>query len=199
MTAPRMPRPVRRRGALSTSTMLLLAVTLGCGVLVLRRAATPPPSPLWLVEQPPGGGPTVREALGQFAVHDASGRTVPVVPAGEPAIVMISSRTCVWCKRVLKDLGEMAAGRPLPRLRLLTLEGAGEGAPMVAKERITGAVLLGHAAGADQVQLTFRYPGTPTFLAIDRRGRVVRTLPGYPIREELRHWFAVMAGDQDTP
>ncbi|MEN9818292.1 MAG: hypothetical protein RLZ32_2172, partial [Gemmatimonadota bacterium] len=30
-------------------------------------------------------------------------------------------------------------------------------------------------------------------------GRVVRTLPGYPIREELRHWFAVMAGDQDTP
>lgn len=199
MTAPRLPRPVRRRGALSSSTMLLLAVALGCGALVLRRAVAPPPAPLWLADQPPQGGPTVREALGQFAVHDANGRTVPVVPAGEPAIVMISSRTCIWCKRVLKDLGEMAAGRPLPRLRLLTLEGAAEGAPMVAKERITGAVLLGPAAGADQVQLTFRYPGTPTFLAIDRRGRVVRTLPGYPIREELRHWFAVMAGDQDTP
>lgn len=194
-----LPRPRRPRSGVSSGSLLLAAVAAGCAALLLRRVTAPPPAPLWLADPAPQEAPTVREALGRFAVRDARGRTVPLVPAGEPAVVMISSRTCGWCKRALGDLGAMAAGRPLPRLRLLTLEGAGEGAPMVAKEKISGAVLLGPADGADQVQLTFRYPGTPTFLAVDRRGRVVRTLPGYPIREELRHWFAVMVGERDTP
>jgi hypothetical protein len=192
------PQARPRRGALSASTGLLVALAVGGGALLLRTALIPSPAPR--ADAPTSQeAPSVREALGRFAVRDARGRTVPLVPDGEPAVVMISSRTCGWCKRALRDLGEMAGGRPLPRLRLLTLEGAAEGAPMVAKEAIAGAVLLGPAGSADQVQLTFRYPGTPTFLAVDRRGRVVRTLPGYPIREEMRHWFAVMVGDQDTP
>ena len=93
----------------------------------------------------------------------------------------------------------MAAGRPLPRLTLLTLEGAGEGVAMLAQEQLTGAQLIGPAGGADQQRLSSRYRGTPTFVAIDRNGRVVRTLPGYPIAEEMKHWFAVMVGDQDVP
>ena len=93
----------------------------------------------------------------------------------------------------------MSQGRPLPRLTLLTLEGAAFGVPMLAKEHLSGAQLVGPAGSSDQVLLTFRYPGTPTFVAIDRNGRVVRTLPGYPIREELAHWFAVMVGDAETP
>jgi len=70
---------------------------------------------------------------------------------------------------------------------------------MLAKEHITGAQLIGPAAGRDQVMLTFRYPGTPTFLAVDKNGRVVGTMPGYPMREVLKTWYAVMVGDADTP
>lgn len=138
-------------------------------------------------------------ALGAFQVVDLDGALVPVAPPGEPAIVMVSSRTCGWCKRAFKDIGELAAGRPVPRLRVITLEGAAEGVPMLAKERITGAHALGPAGSNDQVLLTFRYPGTPTFVAIDRQGRIAATMPGYPIRPVMEQWFAVMVGDADVP
>lgn len=147
----------------------------------------------------PASAPTVARALGSLAVRGLDGERVPLVTPGQPLIVMVSSETCGWCKRALKDLGELSAGRPLTRLTVITLEGAAEGAPMLAREGITGARLVGPAGGADQVLFTFRFPGTPTFVAIDRNGRVVKTLPGYPIREEMRHWFAVMVGDQETP
>ncbi|MEP6781228.1 MAG: hypothetical protein ABJC26_15130, partial [Gemmatimonadaceae bacterium] len=128
-----------------------------------------------------------------------SGKTVALVTKGEPAIIMVSSRTCAWCKQTLSDLRVLANGRPLPRLKVLTLEGAGEGVDMVANEKLTGVQLIGPIHGADQVQLTFRYPGTPTFLAVDRDGRVVRTMPGYPMGDELKRWYNVMVGDADTP
>ena len=66
-------------------------------------------------------------------------------------------------------------------------------------QRSTTGDLIGPSGDADQQRLTARYRGTPTFVAIDRNGRVVRTLPGYPIAEELKHWYAVMVGDQDVP
>ena len=147
----------------------------------------------------PATAPLAGAAMGTFNVRALDGALVPLVTPGEPAIVMVSSRTCGWCKRALSDLGTMAGGRPLARLTLLTLEGAQEGIPMLQKEQIAGARLVGPAGSSDHVLLTFRYPGTPTFVAIDRNGRVVKTMPGYPAREELRRWFAVMVGDQDTP
>ena len=147
----------------------------------------------------PASAPTAARALGSLAVRNLDGERVPLVTPGQPLIVMVSSETCGWCKRALKDLGELSAGRPLPRLTVITLEGAAEGVPMLAREGITGARLVGPAGGSDQVLFTFRFPGTPTFVAIDRNGRVVKTLPGYPIREEMRHWYAVMVGDQETP
>ncbi len=147
----------------------------------------------------PQTAPSAGQALGAFNVRNLQGKLVPLATKGQPAIVMVSSRTCSWCKRTLKDLGEMSAGRPLPRLKLLTLEGAAEGIPMLAKEGLTGVEMIGPAGSSDQVLLTFRYPGTPTFVAIDRNGRVVQTMPGYPIRQVLEHWYAVMVGDADTP
>lgn len=143
--------------------------------------------------------PSASEAIGSFRVRNLEGEVVPLVTPGEPAIIMVSSVTCSWCKRVLKDLGAMSGGRPLPHLKLLTLEGAGSGVAMLAKERITGAQLIGPAGSRDQVLLTFRYPGTPTFVAIDRDGRVAATIPGYLTRDVLTRWFAVMVGDQDVP
>jgi thioredoxin-related protein len=147
----------------------------------------------------PTSAPTAGEAIGAFSVRTLHDAVEAVAVPGRATIVMVSSETCGWCKRALADLGEMAAGRPLPNLTLLTLEGAREGVPMLEKEGIVGARLVGPAGSSDQVLLTFRYPGTPTFVAIDRNGRVVKTMPGYPIREEMRHWFAVMVGDQETP
>ncbi len=144
-------------------------------------------------------GAAVSDAIGSFSVQDSSGATVSLITPGEPSIVMINSTTCGWCKRALADIGEMANGRPVPRLKLLTLEGANFGAPMLAKENIVGATLIGPGGPSDQVLLTFRYPGTPTFVAIDRNGKVARTMPGYPIRDEMKHWLAVMVGDQDVP
>ena len=147
----------------------------------------------------PQSAPTAEQALGAFKVRNLQDKVIPLVTKGQPAIIMVSSVTCSWCKRTLKDLGEMAGGRPLPHLKFLTLEGAAEGIPMLAKEKLTGAELIGPVGSADQVLLTFRYPGTPTFVAVDRNGRVVKTMPGYPIRQELEHWFAVMVGDAETP
>ncbi len=147
----------------------------------------------------PQTAPTAEQSLGTFKVRDLHDKVIPLVTKGQPAIIMVSSVTCSWCKRTLKDLGEMSGGRELTRLKFLTLEGAAEGIPMLAKEKLTGAELIGPAGSADQVLLTFRYPGTPTFVAIDRNGRVVKTMPGYPIRQELAYWLAVMVGDAETP
>jgi hypothetical protein len=198
----------RRRGAVTTSSVLLVIVALGCTLLVARRATESMTPRVNLLadhgvvagtDTAPSTAPTVQQAVGTAKVRDLTGKIVPLVPKGQPAIVMISSRTCPWCKRAFKDLGEMSGGRPLSRLVVFTLEGAADGVPMLEQEHLTGAHLVGPLGDADQVMLTFRYPGTPTFVAIDRNGRVVRTLPGYPIREELKLWYAVMVGDRDVP
>lgn len=189
--------------------LLAVVLVLGTTIAVVKRSIDHNADPANVVTREAGitiGGdtaaqsaPTPEQTIGAFKVRNLQGKIVPVATKGQASIVMVSSVTCSWCKRALKDLGELSAGRPLPRLKLLTLEGAAEGAPMLAKEGITGAELIGPAGSSDQVLLTFRYPGTPTFVAIDRNGRVVRTMPGYPIRQEMEHWFAVMVGDAETP
>ncbi len=147
----------------------------------------------------PASAPLVGAATGAASVLTLDGSIAPLVVDGEPTIVMISSRTCSWCKQAFADIGEMSGGRAVPRLTVLTLEGAEVGIPMVGREKITGARLVGPASSSGKVFLTFRYPGTPTFVAVDRNGRVVRTMPGYPGRQELQRWFAVMVGEQETP
>ncbi len=199
----------RRRGAVTVSQLIAVVLTVVTTAAVLKRSydqSTNDTSANVVVgtgrtvaDTAPQSAPTAEQAIGAFKVRDVKGRVIPLVTKGEPAIIMVSSRTCSWCKRTLKDLGELSAGRPLPRLKLLTLEGAAEGEPMLAKEHLAGAQLIGPVGSSDQVLLTFRYPGTPTFVAIDRNGRVVKTMPGYPIRAELVHWFAVMVGDAETP
>ena len=199
-----------RAGAITLANLVIAGVGLGIAVLAGKRMFgsidTPDMPNLSGVSRVVAGSdtapqqaPTAEQALGAFRVRNLAGKSEPLVTKGQPVILMVSSRTCTWCKRALKDLGELSAGRPLPRLKVITLEGAAEGVAMLAKEGITGAQLVGPVGSADQVLLTFRYPGTPTFVAIDRNGRVVKTLPGYPVREEMKHWYAVMVGDQDVP
>lgn len=195
------------RRSMSGSSLLLGLVTVVCLTLVTRRATAERQDMALHQDRglvpgsdtTPSTAPPIAAALGAATVRDLAGQRVPIVPVGEPVIVMISSRTCPWCKKALKDIGELTAGRAVPRLTVLTLEGAAEGTPMMAAERIVGARLIGPADDQAQVQMTFRYPGTPTFLAVDRRGRIAYTMPGYPMREVMRTWVAVMTGDAPAP
>jgi len=206
----RIPLFRNRRGAIPVGQLVIVVCIIG-GAIVLARigmasreaeqsaVAARTMATVAGSDTAPTTAPSAAEAMGAFSVRTLQNTVEAVAVSGRPTIVMVSSQTCGWCKRALADLGEMAGGRPLTNLTLLTLEGASVGTPMVEKESIVGARLVGPAGSSDQVLLTFRYPGTPTFVAIDRNGRVVKTMPGYPIREEMRHWFAVMVGDQDTP
>lgn len=143
--------------------------------------------------------PLASDALNMSTARDLSDNVVPLIVAGEPAIIMISSRTCSWCKQALADLREFAGDRPVPRLRMITLEGASEGVPMIERAHLVGVQLLGPVDPRAQVALTFRYQGTPTFLAISKDGRLVNSIPGYPGKEMLQSWFRVMTGDTDLP
>lgn len=194
------PAPV----PVSFGTLALALTVLGGGVLVAKRATAEQDQPGNIMasaglvpgtDTAPSTAPKLAQTLGTTRVKDLSGKLVPLIPPGTPGVLMISSRTCSWCKRTLKDLGEMSKGHPLPRFTVLTLEGANEGVPMLTKEGLTGARFVGPATGNDEVLLTFRFPGTPTLLGVDRNGRVFRVIPGYPIREELRHLWNVMVGE----
>jgi thioredoxin-related protein len=173
----------RRSGTVSVSTVVLLFVTCACAALVAERASAR----------------STQDRLATAVVRDIRGQRVSLVPRGEPTIVMVSSRTCPWCKKALADFGRMADGRPIPGLTLFTLEGAAEGIPMLKKERLRGARIVGPAGPRDEAERLFRYPGTPTFIAFDRTGRVVHTIPGYPIEPELARLFAVMVRETEVP
>jgi thioredoxin-related protein len=118
---------------------------------------------------------------------------------GTPTIVMVSSETCGYCKRALRDMGEMSGGRPLSRLRVVTLEGAAGGVPMLRAAGVQGATSLGPASQSARTMLTFQLPGTPTFVALDARGRVTHAMVGYPGREGMASWYRAAAGEQDRP
>lgn len=150
-------------------------------------------------EVPTGTPATSKRGLGAFPVRNTNGETVPIVTPGEPAIVMINSRTCGYCKAALRDLGAYANGRPVPRLRLLTLEGAADGLPMLAENNISGAIAIGPATSQTSVLITFRYRGTPTFVAVGADGTIQGTMAGYPGPDQLIPWFDVMLGERAAP
>jgi hypothetical protein len=183
-------------------TVAVIAVVLLLGIGASRvldgarqTSSAPTSSPGSIVDEPFTGERVLATTLfPSAAISDATGQPVPLSPRGEASIVMISSTSCGYCKQSLAELGELTKGRPVPGLRVLTLEGAADGAPMLAAAGVTGAVLIGPGTDAAKVGLTFRIQGTPTFVAIDRNGLVRRIMPGYPGPGELRRWLPVMTG-----
>lgn len=185
-----------RRGSIANAA--LIAVLFLCGIAIAlsfeRRSSDEANS--GLID--PVARPA-EDALGVSKVKTINDSVVPLLTKGEPAIIMISSEVCEWCKKTLLDLRELSAGRPLPRLKLLTLEGAALGTDMVTKAGLKGLQLIGPVDGRTRVSLTFRFQGTPTFFAVDRNGNVAAMLPGYPARDVLTRWYNVMVGDADVP
>lgn len=175
----------------------VLLVAFRVGLDVERRPA--PARPAASAARRPVVDPALEglgRSLAQLRVRTASGEVVPAAPRGEPSVVMVSSVTCGYCERSLRDLAAMAGGRPLPRLRVVTLEGAGPGAKMLERFGVRGAVSTGPTGNAEQVLLTFRIPGTPVFASVDAEGRLTEIVPGYPGPEGLAPLFKVMAGGE---
>jgi hypothetical protein len=167
---------------------------------------------LWLggwQDRARGGGAAgaARAATAQFGagagvaaltVRTTAGQVTPLSALGAPAVLMVVSETCGVCKEALADFGRARAGRPLPRLWVVTLEGADAGVPMTRAAGVAGAVHAGPVAPAAAALFNFQLAGTPTFLALDARGRVTRVLPGYPGRAAMASWLRVMAGEADA-
>lgn len=155
-----------------------------------------------------GLGERAEDAIPRVAAADANGSLagyrvrletdslVPIVPAEAPAVVMVSSVTCSVCAETMRDLA--SDGRPLPALRIVTLEGAELGHAMARRNGLRNTWHAGPADGSGATLLTFQYPGTPTFLLVEPDGRVRRALVGYPGREAFRPWLRVMAGETTT-
>jgi hypothetical protein len=198
------PPPSPRASIRGLAAVLILAALLLAAVQLLvpqpeREAVTYGPGATIVEDPAPAELVPAGALFAGFVAIDAAGTAAPLADAGRPAVLMVNSTSCGFCKRALADLGALAGGRPLPALRVLTLEGAGQGRPMLAREGLTGAALLGPATDAARVLFTYRFQGTPTFIAIDGQGRVRRIMPGYPGRAELARWLPVMLGGSDWP
>ncbi len=135
-----------------------------------------------------------RSAVTDLIVRDSANARVPLAPKGVPAILMVNSRTCSFCRQALKDIAALQGSDGVPRLRVVTLEGVAAGQTMLAALGVRGAFIAGPDGESDQVLLTFRIPGTPVFARTDSSGRIVETVPGYPGPEALARWLPVMRG-----
>lgn len=165
-------------------THVLVAALLGAGLWIGRRmepvvtAAAQPAPPLNVTDLRGTDGARAR-------VDELHGKTV----------VMLSSESCGYCKEALRELRKRSAGRSVPGLWLVNLEGAASAETMLRVAGVAGARALGPATTATQTLLTFQTPGTPVFAVLDTTGRIVRVLTGYPGRDAMRDWFATMLGD----
>ena len=190
MTVP--PGPARPAPA----TLALLAAVLAAGFwLGSRMGAGADAEAARAATLDAGAG----AGIAALDVRTVAGAVRPIASAGEPAVVMVISETCGVCKDALRDFAKAAAGRPLGRLHVVTLEGATAGIPIVDAAGVQGATLSGPVSAAAEALFTFQIRGTPTFLALDDAGRVLRVVPGYPGREAFRPWVATMLGERDAP
>jgi hypothetical protein len=135
-----------------------------------------------------------RSAVTDLVVRDSSGTRVPLAPKGVPAILMVNSRTCSFCRLSLRDIAALQGRDGVPMLRVVTLEGAEAGRSMLAALGVHGAFSAGPDGESDQVLLTFRIPGTPVFARTDGDGHIVETVPGYPGPQVIARWLPVMRG-----
>ena len=185
------PTPAPAKLARREMLAWMLAGALGLALLgrvAVDRTASPPPA----AEDPAVG--QARAAVTGLLVRDSANQRVPLTPRGRPAILMVNSKTCSFCRQALKDIAGLQGRDGVPMLRVVTLEGAAAGRVMLAAMGVRGAFSGGPDGDSDQVLLTFRIPGTPVFARTDSSGRIVETVPGYPGREVIARWMPVMRG-----
>lgn len=179
---------------------LLLALAAVAGGAWLGRALEGDSGRRAAADRPPWhvADAGARSDLSAYMVRAPDGARVPLAAAGEPTVVMVSSLYCAVCKESLRDFAARADAEGLPRLRMVTLEGPDAGERMLAEAGLAGLWHAGPADHAGGTLLTFQFPGTPTFLLLDAKGRVRAAMPGYPGREAFAPWLRVITGESDT-
>lgn len=181
-----------RDAAMPVLTVGIVGLALALGAWQERRASTAggaaDDARALTLTAGPGAGVVA------LPVRAANGGVVALRRLGAPAVVMVVSTTCGVCEEALADFGRSAAGRGLPHLYVLTLEGAGEGPALAARAGVRGAQYIGPATPGSAVYFTSAIAGTPTFVALDSGGHATRVLPGYPGLAAMRGWLAVMGG-----
>jgi len=188
-----MPDPSTPAPAKVVSREMVAWVLAGAlGLALLGRVAFDRTSAPLPADDPAVG--QARAAVTNLLVRDSANTRVPLTPRGRPAILMVNSRTCSFCRQSLKDIAGLQGGDAVPMLRVVTLEGAEAGRVMLAAMGVRGAFSAGPDGDSDQVLLTFRIPGTPVFARTDSAGRIVETVPGYPGPEVIARWIPVMRG-----
>jgi hypothetical protein len=180
------PTAVARREMIAWVIAGALALAL-IGRIAIDRQSSPAAS-----DDPAVG--QARSAVADLHVRDSAGALVPLAPRDGPAILMVNSKTCSFCRLALRDIGARQGRDGVPRLRVVTLEGAEAGRAMLNSFGVRGAFSAGPDGESDQVLLSFRIPGTPVFARTDGTGRIVETVPGYPGPEVLARWLPVMRG-----
>ncbi len=178
--------PLARREMIAWVIAGALALAV-IGRMAIDRESTVPPS-----DDPAVG--QARSAVANLFVRDSANALVPLAPRDGPAILMVNSKTCSFCRLALRDIAARQGRDGVPRLRVVTLEGAAAGRAMLSSFGVRGAFSSGPDGESDQVLLSFRIPGTPVFARTDRQGRIVETVPGYPGPEVLARWLPVMRG-----
>lgn len=178
--------PIARREMLAWVLAGALALAL-IGRFAIDRRPAPAAVDDPAVEQ-------ARSAVANLFVRDLSNARVTLAPEGVPAILMVNSKTCSFCRLALRDIGARQGRDGVPQLRVVTLEGAEAGRAMLETFGVRGAFSSGPDGEADQVLLSFRIPGTPVFARTDSAGRIVETVPGYPGPEVIARWLPVMQG-----
>jgi hypothetical protein len=140
------------------------------------------------------GRQDVRQATSRLAtslagveVVDAAGRSQPIVPDG--GVVMVIASTCPHCHAVLARLAEVAGGEALPRLRVITLDGARRGQLLLDSLHIR-AVALGPAGEAKALVERLGVSGTPSLFHADAAGKVRERTVGELSEVETRAWAA---------
>ena len=181
-----------RQSPVARREMLAWVIAGALGLALIGRVVVDRPDPSFTSDDPAVG--QARSAVTDLMVRDAAGVRVSLAPNGAPAILMVNSRTCSFCRQSLRDIATLQGRDGVPMLRVVTLEGAEVGRTMLTSLGVHGAFSAGPDGESDQVLLTFRIPGTPVFARTDRDGRIVETVPGYPGPAILARWLPVMRG-----
>ena len=178
--------PVARR------EMLAWVIAGALALAVVGRMTIDRQSPALASDDPAVG--QARSAVTNLFVRDSANALVPLAPRDGPAILMVNSKTCSFCRLALRDIAARQGSDGVPRLRVVTLEGAAAGSAMLSRFGVRGAFSAGPDGESDQVLLSFRIPGTPVFARTDGAGRIVETVPGYPGPDVLARWLPIMRG-----
>jgi len=179
--------PSLRRALAPLVTLSVLVGSFWLGMRVERAMPLPAPR-----------AAEIDGSVDGLTVRTVDGEVLPLADSAGPVVVMVSSESCGYCATSMRDLAAMSAGAPLPRLRVVSLEGAAGGARMARSHGLGDVMVVGPGDNTTRTMFTFQFPGTPTFLLVEPDGRVRAAMPGYPGREGLVPWHRVMAGARTT-